>query len=418
MMASMTETKSPLNVAIIGAGIGGLALAIGLLKEKVPFTLYERAACYSTVGAGVGLGPNALRAMEAIDPRFKKLYDTIATGNLTPNREHVMMDMLPLAPGLGGEDFVPIPVESDYYIRTGAHRKDLLDIMTSLIPAESVKFSKRVSKLEQRDGKVTISFEDGEVVVANAVIGCDGAKGATRGAVLAEKYPDQVKAKYSGKYVYRSMVPMNDAKQIIGKHAGDGKWFMGNGANFTTFSVSNGTLFNIVAFKFNNEKEWTHDHWTKEVTKEEMLADFTSIKTGVDSRLVRLLEVNCPRFLYISHADRIEISGQNRCNGLFITIQKHQCITTAPSVCLAIPLMQQLPTKHPAPVNVSRMLLFFHGYSALSQNFRNSKPHSKFTMLLDGRGLRKLWQPVKKLAEYILTKTLFVELISLRSQTI
>lgn len=56
-----SEAKSPINVAIIGAGIGGLALAIGLLRQNVPYTLYESAAAYSMVGAGVGLGPNAQR---------------------------------------------------------------------------------------------------------------------------------------------------------------------------------------------------------------------------------------------------------------------------------------------------------------------------------------------------------------------
>lgn len=287
-MGLSTRSQNPLDIAIIGAGIGGLALAIGLIKQNVPFTLYEAAAAYSAIGAGVGLGPNALRAMDKIDKRFKALYDGISTGNLTPNKEHVMMDLLPMEEGFGGEDFVPIPVQSPSYIRTSAHRKDLLDIMTSLIPRNSVKFNKRVKSYRQLEGKVAITFEDGETVEVRAVIGCDGAKGPTRGAVLGSKYPDQVKATYSGKYVYRSIVPMDDAIRIMGKNAGDGKWFMGDGANFTTFSISKGSQFNIVAFKIDN-KPWTHHQWTKPVDRETMLSDFSS---GVDKRLVKLLDVS------------------------------------------------------------------------------------------------------------------------------
>ncbi|KIM96210.1 hypothetical protein OIDMADRAFT_132800 [Oidiodendron maius Zn] len=272
-MGSVEPPKSEFNIVIIGAGIGGLGLAIGLLKQNVPFTLYEAAGAYSAIGAGVGLGPNALRAMDMIDKRFKSLYDGISTGNLTPNKEHVMMDLMPLEEGLGGDNFVPIPVQSPSYIRTSAHRRDLLDIMTSLIPLDTVKFNKRVKSYEQLEGRVAITFEDGETVEASAVIGCDGAKGATRGAVLGEAYPDQVTATYSGKYVYRSIVPMKEAIKILGKNAGDGKWFMGNGANFTTFSISKGAQFNIVAFKI-DDKPWTHHQWTKMVDRETMLADF------------------------------------------------------------------------------------------------------------------------------------------------
>jgi salicylate hydroxylase len=287
-MGSVERSKRQFHIAIIGAGIGGLGLAIGLLRQNVPFTLYEAAGAYSAIGAGVGLGPNALRAMDMIDKRFKKLYDGIATGNLTPNKEHVMMDLMPMEEGLGGEDFVAIPVQSQSYIRTSAHRKDLLDIMTSLIPSNTVKFNKRVKSYKQLDGKVAIIFEDGETVEASAVVGCDGAKGATRAAVLGDAYPDHVAATYSGKYVYRSIVPMKDAIDILGKNAGDGKWFMGNGANFTTFSISKGEQFNIVAIKI-DDKPWTHHQWTKMVDRETMLADFA---VGVDKRLAKLLDVS------------------------------------------------------------------------------------------------------------------------------
>jgi salicylate hydroxylase len=323
-MGSFEHPKSQLDVAIIGAGIGGLSLAIGLLNQNVRFTLYEAAGAYSAIGAGVGLGPNALRAMDMIDKRFKSLYDGISTGNLTPNKEHVMMDLLPMDEGFGGDSFVPIPVQSPSYIRTSAHRKDLLDIMTSLIPLDTVKFNKRAKSYQELDGKVAITFEDGETVEVSAVVGCDGAKGATRGAVLGAKYPDQVAATYSGKYVYRSIVSMEDAIKIMGKNAGDGKWFMGNGANFTTFSISKGAQFNIVAFKI-DDKPWTHHQWTKMVDRETMLADFG---VGVDKRLVKLLDVSknissvhmFDNGSGIIRANELPFSGPNHFNGRFITI--------------------------------------------------------------------------------------------------
>ncbi|EXJ88580.1 hypothetical protein A1O1_05510 [Capronia coronata CBS 617.96] len=298
----------PLHIAIVGAGIGGLALAIGLLRQGVPYTLYEAAGAYSAVGAGVGLGPNALAAMDAIDARFRALYNQISTGNVTPGKDHVMMDAMLLEDGFGEKrGWKPAPYGAPCYDRTSAHRVDLLNVMTSLIPISTVKFNKRVKTVDQKaegGAKVTITFEDGEVVEASAVIGCDGAKGATRQMVLGEKYPDQVRATYSGKYVYRSIVPMEDAVKILGKDAlgdeiaGDAKMFIGKGANVTTFPISKGTQCNMVAFKL-DDKPWTYPEWTQPVTREEMVNDFEEL--GVDKRLIKMLDWAKPLRWSIHH---------------------------------------------------------------------------------------------------------------------
>ncbi|KAH8812624.1 hypothetical protein F5884DRAFT_702055 [Xylogone sp. PMI_703] len=279
--------QKPFHIAIIGAGIGGLAFAIACLRKNISYTLYESAAEYSAVGAGVGLGPNALNAMDLIDPRLREMYYSISSGNLTANKNHIMMDALYAEDGLGEKrGWKPVGFGADCYDRTSAHRVDLLNILTSLIPIEKVQFNKRVSNLEQKRNKVIITFEDGEAVEASAVIGCDGAKGPVRRYVLGEKFPENVTATYSGKYVYRSIIPMKDAMDILGEHAGDAKTFLGPKVNFITFPISNGTQCNLVAFKV-DDKPWTYHQWTKPVTREQMVADFD---TGVDQRIVKLLD--------------------------------------------------------------------------------------------------------------------------------
>jgi salicylate hydroxylase len=125
----MGSTVSPIDVAIIGAGIGGLALAIGLIKQDVLFTIYEAAAEFSAVGAGVGLGPNALRAIDMIDARFRKQYEGASTGNRTSEMQNVMFNICLAEEGFGEEKgWIDIPVGSPTYNRTSAHRKALLEI--------------------------------------------------------------------------------------------------------------------------------------------------------------------------------------------------------------------------------------------------------------------------------------------------
>lgn len=57
----MSSTK-PFDIAIVGGGISGLTLAISLFKQNVPVTVYESASKFGEIGAGVGFGPNAVRA--------------------------------------------------------------------------------------------------------------------------------------------------------------------------------------------------------------------------------------------------------------------------------------------------------------------------------------------------------------------
>lgn len=283
-------TSTPLfHVAIIGSGIGGLALAIGLQRQNVSYTIYESAPTYSVVGAGVGLGPNALRAMDILEPRLRRLYDNIATGNITPGKNHALFDVLLAKPGFGLDEGWGESISNDIYDRTSAHRKDLLDIMTSLIPIECVRFGKRAVQVVNIGDKVKVTFADGESIEVDAVVGGDGGnRGVTRPAVLAERYPEHVQPTYSGKYVYRSLVPIEDANEILGEGiAGDSKIFFGPVRHFLSYPISHGKQANVIAFVYKGG-EWEHEQWTKEVSREEMIADFEGY---VDERLVRLLKV-------------------------------------------------------------------------------------------------------------------------------
>ena len=58
--------KRPLRVAIIGAGIGGLAAACALRQCGFEIALYERATRLGEVGAGLQIGPNSVKVFRAL----------------------------------------------------------------------------------------------------------------------------------------------------------------------------------------------------------------------------------------------------------------------------------------------------------------------------------------------------------------
>ncbi|HEX2650874.1 MAG TPA: NAD(P)-binding protein, partial [Burkholderiales bacterium] len=56
----------PLRIAIIGAGLGGLVAAIAARRAGHEATIYEQAAAFGEIGAGIQVGPNAVKVLRAL----------------------------------------------------------------------------------------------------------------------------------------------------------------------------------------------------------------------------------------------------------------------------------------------------------------------------------------------------------------
>ena len=60
------------HIAIIGAGISGLALGIILKRYNIPCVIFEKSEKISEYGAGISLSPNGLKVLKDLDV-FKKI---------------------------------------------------------------------------------------------------------------------------------------------------------------------------------------------------------------------------------------------------------------------------------------------------------------------------------------------------------
>jgi salicylate hydroxylase len=241
------------------------------------------------VGAGIGLGPNALKAMEMMDPTFARMYDEIKVGNKSPERQHEQIEILGAEEGFGKlRGWEGGSVGHRKFERSSAHRKALLEVIKTLVPEGTFRIGKRVVDVRQVEKRVEMRFENGETVVVDALVGCDGIKGMTRWVVLEERYPEEVAAKYANTYVYRGIAPMEEARKIMGPYAEDARWWMMEGKGWAMYPISEGREANIAAFIM-DRKPWIGEQASREVSREEMLEEFV----GYDKRLQRLLEVSC-----------------------------------------------------------------------------------------------------------------------------
>jgi salicylate hydroxylase len=78
-MSSTNYRRKHFTVAIVGGGMGGLTLAVGLLRRNVPVQIFEAASAFKEIGLGLSIGPAAHRTMPLIDRRIQQVYDSLIT---------------------------------------------------------------------------------------------------------------------------------------------------------------------------------------------------------------------------------------------------------------------------------------------------------------------------------------------------
>ncbi|KAK5045068.1 hypothetical protein LTR84_010216 [Exophiala bonariae] len=288
MIAPMTND---LHVAIVGAGVGGLALAMGLHKRGISFTLYEEAKQYSAVGAGIGFAPNGLRAMDLIEPGFRPLYENVSCGNKDPKAHGVFFEGLLVEEGLGLDQPWSGDLKSAWghpdFHRKSAHRRTLLEVMTSFFPIENVKFNKRLTGIEQHPDKVVLTFADGEIAEASILAGADGIQSTVRAHVLSPKYAEQVAPVYTDSYCYRGVISIEEAEEIFGKGADVAKMYCGDERGVITYRITGGTEYNTMMSVVDHDGWKLENAVTEKVSFESMMADYQ--RKGIDERFRKLL---------------------------------------------------------------------------------------------------------------------------------
>ena len=119
----------------------------------------------------------------------------------------------------------------------------MLDIMTSFIPIENVRFNKRLAGIEQYEDRVLLTFSDGDTAEASVVAGADGIQSIVREHVLQDE-PSQIAPVYADSYCYRGVIPIETAEEILGDLADVAKFYFGDRRSCVTYRISEGRVSN------------------------------------------------------------------------------------------------------------------------------------------------------------------------------
>ncbi|KAI1628978.1 salicylate hydroxylase [Exophiala viscosa] len=232
--------KLQLHVGIIGAGLGGLAAAIGIARAGHKVTILEQAPQLGEVGAGIQIPPNSTRILARWD-----ILPAIEKVSVRPN--NVIMRSYRDGKVLSSQPLIPICEDVYGYPYLHIHRADYHKIM--------VEEARKLGVDIQLDSFVTgIDFERPAVHVKNRkdpflcdlIIGADGLKSVCREALLGHPDPPHL----TGDLAYRITVPAEDMK----KHplladlvaVPNINFWLGPSSHVVCYLLKGGNLYNIV----------------------------------------------------------------------------------------------------------------------------------------------------------------------------
>lgn len=176
------------KVIIIGAGTGGLSLALFLEKAGIESEIYEQAPEFSDVGASYAVHPNGTHIVNELGLADELLENShqLSDYKLKSKEGEVLFD----------KDTLDVPddvMEGFIYVT----RYHLVDILKKEADRKNITIhlDKKLSALDQKDDSVTAHFEDGTEVTGDILVGADGTNSKTREQIFPYEFLE-----YNGKW--------------------------------------------------------------------------------------------------------------------------------------------------------------------------------------------------------------------------
>ena len=187
-----------MEIAIIGAGMGGLTTGIALKKFGHRVTIYEQTEQILPVGAAISLWSNGVKCLNylGLTEQVAKLGGQMNDLAYIDGLNGEVMTQFSLAPLIEEVGQRPYPVS----------RAELQNMLMDAFGRQDIQLGKRMVSIEDKGQHVEIGFQDGSTVSAALLIGADGTHSMTRQYVLGK----QVERRYAGYVNWNGLVEISE----------------------------------------------------------------------------------------------------------------------------------------------------------------------------------------------------------------
>jgi salicylate hydroxylase len=248
-----------MRVLIVGAGIGGLTAALALRQAGVDAYVYEQAAVLREVGAGLLIGPNAVKVLHHL-------------GLAEALRSVVVIPLsLDSRDWQDGSVLVRMPLADVAVARWGApaynvHRADLHDALRVALGDQHNTLGARCVSVEQHGSEVTVGFADGRAASGDVLIGADGIHSVVRHYVAGPDRPI-----WSRQIAWRGLAPAAVGHEVGLEARHHSIW--GPRKQFVAYYVASGRLINWVGMT-QSDDDWGEESWSARGDRDEALRLF------------------------------------------------------------------------------------------------------------------------------------------------
>jgi 2-polyprenyl-6-methoxyphenol hydroxylase-like FAD-dependent oxidoreductase len=197
------------NIAIIGGGIGGVALAVACLHRGIPFTLYERDLTFDTRSQGYGLTlQQASKAIKGLGILSLK-KGIVSTRHVVHTTEGKIIGEWGIRKWLQSEENT-FSKHTNIHISRQALRLALLEQLNG---NKNIKWGHQLVDLKKNNKEnLELSFKvNGDIIkeTPDLVVGADGIRSSIRRLMLGEH---ATPLRYLGCIVILGICPLNSIK--------------------------------------------------------------------------------------------------------------------------------------------------------------------------------------------------------------